>query len=60
MTINKLNVRIRAILYNEKGEAIELFDSVTNLDADALKKECARISPELKTKILKYLEQIKI
>ena len=60
MTINKLNIRIRAVLYNESGKAVELFDSATDLNLETLKKECAQISPQLKAKILKYLEQIKI
>jgi len=60
MTINKLNIRIRAVLYNEKGERIELFDSAIDCSQESLKKECAQISPQLKAKILKYLEQIKI
>jgi len=60
MTMNKLNIRIRAVLYNKRGETIELFDSAADLNWETLKKECAQISPQLRAKILKYLEEMKI
>ena len=51
MSLSRLNVRVRAVLYDEYGNEKELFE---------LKEEAKRISPELREKILKYLERIKI
>ena len=60
MSLSRLNVRVRAVLYDEYGNEEELFDSSFTSDLFELREEAKRISPELKEKILKYLEQIKI
>ncbi len=60
MSLSKLNVRVRAVLYDEHGNERELFDSSFTSELFELKEEAKRISPELREKILKYLEQIKI
>ena len=60
MSTSKLNVRVRAILCDEQGNEKELFDSSFTSGLFELREEAKRISPELKEKILKYLEQIKI
>jgi len=60
MSLSRLNVRVRAVLYDEYGNENELFDSSFTSELFELREEAKRISPELKEKILKYLEQIKI
>jgi len=60
MSTSKLNVRVRAILCDEYGNEKELFDSSFTSELFELKEEAKRISPELREKILKYLEEIKI
>jgi len=60
MSTSKLNVRVRAILCDEHGNERELFDSSFMSELFELKEEAKRISPELREKILKYLERIKI
>ena len=53
-------MRVRAVLYDEYGNEKELFDSSFTSELFELKEEAKRISPELREKILKYLEEIKI
>lgn len=60
MSLSRLNVRVHAVLYDEYGNEKELFDTSFTSDLFELREEVKRISPELKEKILKYLEQIKI
>ena len=60
MSLSRLNVRVRAVLYDEYGNEKELFDTSFTSDLLELREGVKRISPELKEKILKYLEQMKI
>jgi len=55
---SRLSVRIRATLYDEYGNEKELFDTTFSPETLELQREAEQLSPELKEKILKYLEEI--
>jgi len=60
MTVSRLNIRVRAILHKENGEEVELFDTAVDVDPEELKREARQISPTLRKKILKYLDNISL
>lgn len=57
---SRLSVRIRAVLYDEYGNEKELFDTSFSPEILELRREAEKLSPELKERILKYLEENKL
>jgi len=55
---SRLSVRVRAILYDEYGNGRELFDATFSPEMLELRREAEKLSPELKERILRYLEEI--